>query len=385
MTELSSNLILSCDPDFVDLALAELEKTVDDAQVVATLADGVMAVHLPDGFVDLAERWRKSPPIFVRHICAVDEIEPLTGKAADVHILRQCVDRRMLDQVDPTLPFSVQTRILAGEEAAVTDDDKSPENRSPIAVASSTGMTIKPFDVNKVLSETVTTKTGAPIDVRHPQQILSVVIASASEDAPQNLKSKIQNPKFAYLGISLAAHNISNWAGGMRRFAREEGQVSRAEFKLLEALDVFGLDLPKNGVALDLGASPGGWTRVLRQRGQYVTAVDPGQLDARVARDPNVRHKRMFAEEYLRDEPDRFDVIVNDMRMDARDSARLMVAFSRQLYRHGLAIMTLKLPEENRQSVVDHAFKLLREGYVIAGARQLFHNRSEITVYLRTK
>ena len=84
MTELSSNLILSCDPDFVDLALAELEKTVDDAQVVATLADGVMAVHLPDGFVDLAERWRKSPPIFVRHICAVDEIEPLTVSSTPV-------------------------------------------------------------------------------------------------------------------------------------------------------------------------------------------------------------------------------------------------------------------------------------------------------------
>jgi len=47
--------------------------------------------------------------------------------------------------------------------------------------------------------------------------------------------------------------------------------------------------------------------------------------------------------------------------------------------------MTLKLPEQNRRPIIDHAFKLLQEVYTIAGARQLFHNRSEITVYLRLK
>jgi 23S rRNA (cytidine2498-2'-O)-methyltransferase len=93
----------------------------------------------------------------------------------------------------------------------------------------------------------------------------------------------------------------------------------------------------------------------------------------------------MTAEQYLADEPDQFDLIVNDMRMDARDSARMMVAYARQLYRHGLVIMTLKLPEQNRRPIIDHAFKLLQEAYTIVGARQLFHNRSEITVYLRLK
>lgn len=53
-----------------------------------------------------------------------------------------------------------------------------------------------------------------------------------------------------------------------------------AEFKLLEALEVFGIVLPSHGVALDLAAAPGGWTRVLRRAGEYVTAIDPGELDA---------------------------------------------------------------------------------------------------------
>ena len=187
------------------------------------------------------------------------------------------------------------------------------------------------------------------------------------------------------MGLSPTHLNLSDWAGGVRRFAREEGQISRAEFKLLEALEVFRIDLPPRGVALDLGAAPGGWTRVLRQREQFVTAVDPAELDPRLADDKAVRHKRMTAEEYLADEPDEFDLIVNDMRMDARDSARLMVAYSKQLYRHGLALMTFKLPGTDRKRIIDQAFGILRQRYEILGARQLFHNRSEITVAMMGK
>ncbi|MCB0092383.1 MAG: hypothetical protein KDE54_31055, partial [Caldilineaceae bacterium] len=136
------------------------------------------------------------------------------------------------------------------------------------------------------------------------------------------------------------------------------------------------------GVALDLGAAPGGWTRVLRGLDQYVTAVDPAELDPRVKADRSVRHKRITAEAYLADEPDTFDVIVNDIRMDARDSARLMDAYARQLYADGLALVTLKLPGQNRQSILNEALQILAHSYKIRGVRQLFHNRSEVTVYL---
>ena len=44
--------------------------------------------------------------------------------------------------------------------------------------------------------------------------------------------------------------------------------------------------------------------------------------------------------------------------------------------------MTLKLPEEGRGPIIDYTFSILQAAYTIAGARQLFHNRSEITVYL---
>ncbi len=344
---LPPTLILTAEADFLDLALNELNKVAPDAQIT-DLADGIVLIASTQSFLEIAEAWRTAPPIFVRHICPVQTTVVLRSKLnTDQAILRQQVVHELLALIEADYSISVQTRILAE-------------------------LPYKPFDMNNTLADAITDLTGAPLDVRAPQQILSVVCAKGENEQA-----------VAYLGVSLAAHNLSDWAGGMRRFARETDQVSRAEFKLLEALEVFAIKLPPRGVALDLGASPGGWTRVLRQHDQYVTAVDPGELAPIVAKDRGVRHKRMTAEQYLADEPDQFDLIVNDMRMDARDSARLMVAFAKQLYRHGLVIMTLKLPEQNRIPVIDHALAILEQGYEVVGMRQLFHNRSEFTVCLR--
>lgn len=66
--------------------------------------------------------------------------------------------------------------------------------------------------------------------------------------------------------------------------------VSRGAEKLIAALDRFGLD-PSGKVALDIGASTGGFTQVLLERGvARVYAVDVGsnQLHERIRHDPRV-------------------------------------------------------------------------------------------------
>ncbi|WP_024589064.1 TlyA family RNA methyltransferase [Aliihoeflea sp. 2WW] len=66
--------------------------------------------------------------------------------------------------------------------------------------------------------------------------------------------------------------------------------VSRAALKLVHALDAFGLD-PSGATALDIGASTGGFTQILIDRGAaHVFAIDVGhdQLDATLAADPRV-------------------------------------------------------------------------------------------------
>jgi 23S rRNA (cytidine1920-2'-O)/16S rRNA (cytidine1409-2'-O)-methyltransferase len=66
--------------------------------------------------------------------------------------------------------------------------------------------------------------------------------------------------------------------------------VSRAALKLVAALDHFGLD-PAGRDCLDVGASAGGFTEVLLQRGAtHVTSIDVGhgQIHPRVAVDERV-------------------------------------------------------------------------------------------------
>lgn len=69
-----------------------------------------------------------------------------------------------------------------------------------------------------------------------------------------------------------------------------QAYVSRAALKLVAGLEHFGFD-PTGKVALDIGASTGGFTQVLLQRGAArVVAIDVGhgQLDAAITNDDRV-------------------------------------------------------------------------------------------------
>src|SRR5471032_1768443 len=68
---------------------------------------------------------------------------------------------------------------------------------------------------------------------------------------------------------------------------RSHPWVSRGGVKLAHALDHFALD-PTGAIALDIGASTGGFTDVLLQRGAvkiYAVDVGHGQLDWRLRQD----------------------------------------------------------------------------------------------------
>lgn len=350
-----AQLILTADPGFAHLALEEFRRDSIGGQPRAELASGVWLVDCDEGFWGLAETWIDGPPIFARHICPVDVAIPLIATPRDLARLSRAAVAEYADLLDPEVSFSVQSRIFAD-------------------------LPYKPFDINRSVAAALEEAAKSPLDVRQPFQILSVLCAAV--DRPLPAQAETAGGPQALLGLSLASHNISDWAGGVRRFRREKDQISRAEFKLLEAIEAFHIELPSGGVALDLGAAPGGWTRVLRQKGQYVTAVDPAMLHPRLAADRGVRHKRMSAEAYLREGPDTYDLLVNDMRMDAVPSARLTNAFADFLYPHAEALLTLKLGQSAHQ--LEPACAVLRERFTILHMRQLFHNRNEVTIHLRT-
>ena len=338
-------ILFTAQPNAATLALHELQNALPGTRLARWITPGVGLAQVSGDWRTLAGTFLQHPPIFIRHLCPALIRIPLELAPDDLEILAHHTHTLLLE-LDTTRSYSVQTRTL-GE--GTLREGQWPYTR---------------FDVNNRLAA-VLGEWGAPLDVQHPEQILSVTLT----------------PTESFLGLSLARENLSDWAGGERRFKREPNQISRAEFKLLEALETFDLQLPATGVALDMGAAPGGWTRLLAAHGLRVIAVDPAELDPRVETLPNITHIRTTVENYL---PTResFDVILNDMRMDARDSARVMLMAAKFLKPKGFAVMTLKLPEKGMGEVAQKALRILVSEYSLLGARQLFHNRDEVTVAL---
>lgn len=93
--------------------------------------------------------------------------------------------------------------------------------------------------------------------------------------------------------------------------------VSRGGLKLAAALDHFGVDATGK-VCLDIGASTGGFTDCLLQRGAArVVAVDVGhgQLDWKLRQDARVEVRENVNARYLQpsDFAERFDLVVGDV------------------------------------------------------------------------
>jgi len=91
--------------------------------------------------------------------------------------------------------------------------------------------------------------------------------------------------------------------------------VSRGGFKLAKALDEFGIDVT-GLVAIDVGASTGGFTDCLLQRGArrvYAVDVGYGQLDYRLRNDPRVVVMDRTNIRYLESLPEPIDLATIDV------------------------------------------------------------------------
>lgn len=125
--------------------------------------------------------------------------------------------------------------------------------------------------------------------------------------------------------------------------------VSRGGLKLAHALDVFGIDC-RDVVALDVGASTGGFTDVLLQRGaRRVVALDVGhnQLDWRLRSDPRVTvregvNARSLSPGDLPPDARVFDVATIDVSFI---SLRLVLPALKAVLRSGADLVALVKPQ----------------------------------------
>ena len=177
------------------------------------------------------------------------------------------------------------------------------------------------------------------------------------------------------------------WPLGIPRLRMHADAPSRSALKLEEALLVL-LDegerrrLLRDGMrAADLGAAPGGWTWVLARHGLRVQSIDNGPLRQHVLDTGLVEHLR--ADGFSWQPAQALDWMVCDMVEQPRRVAERMATWLREGWcRH--AIFNLKLPMKKRWQETRLCLDLFAAqagGPLAIRAKQLYHDREEITVF----
>jgi 23S rRNA (cytidine2498-2'-O)-methyltransferase len=191
-----------------------------------------------------------------------------------------------------------------------------------------------------------------------------------------------------YVGAASVA-NSSRWPMGIARLRMPSAAPSRSTLKLAEALLEFFDDRERErlfapgSTAVDLGASPGGWTWQLVQRHMQVIAVDNGAIDPALLESGQVKHRHEDGFHFRPAEP--VDWMVCDMVESPSRIARLAAKWIAQGWCRE-TLFNLKLPMKKRWEEVERCRALVDEilgggGYYLR-IKQLYHDREEVTAYL---
>lgn len=196
-----------------------------------------------------------------------------------------------------------------------------------------------------------------------------------------------------YVGYSYSNNN-SPFFMGIPRLKFPAEAPSRSTLKLEEAFHIFiAADeweerLASGMRAVDLGASPGGWTYQLVQRSMMIEAVDNGPMAQSLMDTGQVTHRK---EDGFHFQPTHVttnywvvcDMVEKHWRVAMLMADWLINGWCRE------AIFNLKLPMKKRYEEVSQCLegidKRLKEHGISAQiqARQLYHDREEVTVHVR--
>jgi len=166
---------------------------------------------------------------------------------------------------------------------------------------------------------------------------------------------------------------------------REFKTISRAYYKIAEAIDRFKIPINPEWKALDIGAAPGSWSDYLSQRVKLVVAVDPAEL--KIKRDNIIHIKKKIEDSFEDLERYRpFDLVTCDMNQDPREVAKILLKLFPFLNNPSYTIMTIKLiykGKKAKEKLIDDTLDIIKEKYKIIGIKKLVANHEEVTVALK--
>lgn len=343
----STKYICTANHGFAPYAQEELRRSFGSVKSTILIPGEVFLATLLHSDEYVAEKLEASPPMFLRHMFEISwewsiNSSENPGESLDLdwknHLVRFLLNHSILHGTK----VSIQTRktehsIWKGSAAELKDEIQN--------------------ELDSLDAEFV---------VRGADWIISIM---ATKDS-------------IFVGLTSPERNLSDWNGGAIRFQREEGQISRAKFKLLEAEQVFGIDFSSFHEAIDIGAAPGGWTSFLLERGLKVTAVDPAKLHPSLLGSPKLTYLQKNADS-VKFRENQFDLLVCDMSWSPKLTARLVSDLLYSLVPGGTAVVTVKLLSKKPMALIQDVIYTFQESRMqIQKAKQLFHNRDEITLYM---
>lgn len=332
--------------EFRKNAIEEIKKVDPEAVLTHIRVEFTLISTKMNGSIFI-EALKKSQPIFIRHIMPIAYEMTLTNKQEkDLEMILNGV--QSICNLQEKEYFSVQARIIRGTmdynaKHVEVFVGEYYEERGSIPVFSDS--TIINYDIN----------------------IISIFI----------------NATYCYIGYSKAADNLNFHSDEYRVLGKETAEISRAENKLKEAISKFKIKVNGQGYALDVGAAPGGWTKVLADNGFKVCAVDPSQLHEALKDNKNIMHYKGHIEDIEFDH--QFNLVTCDMNVDALITAKVMCQLHNKIIKDGNCIITLKLPFKDEDKRIRESVKILKEKFDIVAIKNLTHNRREVTVYMHPK
>lgn len=219
------------------------------------------------------------------------------------------------------------------------------------------------------LQQRLTQQPGTPTKAHEAEKTVSVYIHRWCESHT------------LYAGICDIEDNLSRWPVGQFDLEAESGNVSPRELAFLETQSLH--QFPDSGEALDLGAAPGGWSRLLAQRGLTVDAVDPEPLEPGVESLDKVTQHTVSAEQFLESAQDKYDLIVCDMETGSGPAFQTLLKAHPLLKPGGQAMAILRLRKgPTALAEARKAVALLGQSYRIDQVRQLHSTGRELTLLM---
>lgn len=196
------------------------------------------------------------------------------------------------------------------------------------------------------------------------------------------------------------------WVGGVPKISSETKPISRAYYKLTEALLWSGIRINPGDLCVEIGSSPGGACQRLVELGARVIAVDPADLAPEIAENPAVQHLRKRGHELRKQEVIEARWLMADVNIQPAAMLNTILGLiDRGHLGHvrGM-LLTLKLPDSSKprkqpkkeagisandksgREPIPELEELARpfreRGYRLAKLRQLAFNRNELCLLI---